>query len=510
MPAAWRTDQTSAVEFIKWASGASLVLALVQLLLGASPVILLLCLATEAVTFVPISIYGLRRTVGILYIGIWLSFSFGALLGKTILLQPINSNLFNPLLTFCIALAGGLAFAIPSSTAFFIKPLQRNALAPLHNPAMLSILAAMLATIGAAAFVITSLTPTQSIYHTVSVQFIQYFIYSIICEMASTILRSDRKRIISNFGIFLCLILFAFGVAGNSKSIILSIGAAYVLCHIAFGVRPNWKVILSGLLALAFLSEFLFPAIHITRVYRGRLDPVEMAGSTVQTVGNLLIGDKETLAQKDLLGTHVFTLNNDLYRNVYFGSQQVWLDRFTNIGVIDAVARRVDFDGPFLGPNFVLGQTLEFLPRQFNPGKETTFKTSGGDRITAAYGLANQNVVTYQTVPLPIQLYCASGFVFIFIIGIPLILIYILWINFICFNFTDNVWSVGLLVANGFIFYESTYEMLVFATARSFPTDLIIFTLLILAAASVDHGLKAAGGRRGAPRISAGAPSAGP
>jgi hypothetical protein len=290
----------------------------------------------------------------------------------------------------------------------------------------------------------------------------------------------------------LIFLFLYFGIAGNSKTSIIQVALGYLLCVFAFRVRLKWPVMVMGFLVLAFFSEYLFPAIHITRAYRDRLNPAQVAIATVQTMGSLLIGDPETLAVKDSLVAQGVGGDPDRYQNVYFGAQQVWLDRFTNTGFIDAVARRVDFNGPFLGPQFILQQTLGFLPGPLNPDKSIVHGVAGGDRVTQAFGLTNRDQTNFATVPLPMNLFVAAGFWFIFIIGVPLIFIFIVEINFFAFDFHQNIWSIVVIMTYGMLFCVSTYDIYIFAIARQIPTNLLVFALMIVAAKAIQTGVRRA------------------
>jgi len=181
------------------------------------------------------------------------------------------------------------------------------------------------------------------------------------------------------------------------------------------------------------------------------------------------------------------------YQNVYFGSQQIWLDRFTDIGFIDAVARRLDFNGPFLGPESVLDQTMNFLPQQLSPGKTTTFHVASGDKITKALGLSSNEQNTFVTVTFPLELFSAGGFWMILAVGVPVIFLMLVEINFLAFSFSRNVWSISLLLTYGMLFYANTYDMFIFSEVRQIPMNFAVSMGLILFA-----GLLRSGTRRGA------------
>jgi hypothetical protein len=285
--------------------------------------------------------------------------------------------------------------------------------------------------------------------------------------------------------------LVVLGMLGNSKTAILLPALIYVASVAAFRARIRWQTVLAAVLALAFLSEFLFPAVHIVRSERSRASPIEMGSLTLQAVWGLMTGDSETLAEKDNLG--LIQRSSDLYRNVYFGSQQVWLDRFTNTGYIDAVARRMNFDGPFLGIEPVVGNTFySVLPRVLNPSKYDSIQTAAGDGILQAYGLQTEHLVGYATVPLPIELFAAGGFWAIFLVGIPLVFLMVFDLNLFVFDFRENPWAVCFIIYYAMSFYAQTHDGFSLAGLRQMPFDFFVMTFGATFAAMLKRGFQAA------------------
>lgn len=487
-----RKERASAVRFIKWASGLSLVLGLFQLLLGCDPLILIACLASGFVIFVPIYLYGMEKTGGILYLFLWLAFFFISFFVKTVLLQSIDSNLFNPPLTFSVLLAGSIAFSVAGVGSYYFKIGHMNAVRPLTNPRIIHILGIIFFIIGIAGVILRIISPLNSTPSNISLFFIPYAQFGLVCELSSIIISSNRRRIFSLTGWFMIIILVSLGVAANSKTGILTAGAAFFISAWAFRAKIKWPIILASILALVFASEFLFPAVHIVRAQRERLNLAQMGMATLETTGALITGDDTALAEKDAL-TMIENASNDLYRNEYFGAPQVWLDRFTVVGYIDAIGRRVSFDGPFFGPAFVLGQTYNVLPRQLNPNKQIGKEFSPTDQILQALGMENKDSVSYGTVPMPIELFVSDGFIFIFLVGIPVIFLLVAEINGVSFQFSGNIWAVCMVLYYGFSFYVGNYFMYIFIVLREIPFNFLMFSGCGALATIVNQGLEKAG-----------------
>lgn len=499
MPPTARASRRSAIGITKWIIMASILLSLFQLMLGADPVILMLCLVTEAVCLAPVLIYGLDRTIGIFYLILWFAYSFSSLLIKTVILQPIDSNLFNPLLTFMIQLAGGVCFSTAAIIAYFFKPLHRNTLKPISNAGTLSVIGLLFYFIGAAGFFIQSYSAKHSLIGNIGILINPLIGYGIVCEISATIIRTKKSATFSITSILMLSGLLILGILGNTKSGVMLPGVIYLFCLGSFKARLRWQTIVMAAAALVIFSELLFPAIHIARGARERADPVEMAGLTLQAAAGLMTGDSQTLAERDALDVER-EASADAYRNVYFGSQQVWLDRFTNTGFIDAVARRLSFDGPFLGLNAVVWQSLtSVLPRQLNPNKYTSIRFESGDSVLHAYGLKNGDQGGAATVPLPAELFAADGFWAIFVVGLPLITIIVFEINFLVFDYSENPWAICFLIFYGMQFYAAAHDVLLFMAVRQIPFDYFEISLGMIAATFIKNGFNTAAGAKGAP-----------
>jgi hypothetical protein len=451
---------------------ASLSLGAFQLFLGASPLVVILSLASGLATILPCLVYGFGRTVGILYLLVWFQFSFGALLAKSILFQPLDSNLFQPVLSHLILLAGAVSFSIGALVAFSFGPLQRNLVRPELEPRKLTVLAAIFTALWVSAFFVEKLGANGA---AIAVFLRNYLFLAFICETVSTILRTGGRRTISRFGAVLATLAVGFSVAVNSKEGILDIGACYLLALLSLGRRPPMAVWASVVPAFALLTFVLTPAIHVVRGDRDRLGPFELIAATTSTAISIVERDSQTLAKIDRMRYQESAQSYNLYQSHYLGRSDVWYDRFILTGYIDAITRRVTYDGPFFGWNFVLSQTAEALPRQFLDTAKNRYYS--GAQITRSLGLTARDAAVFPTVPLPIELFVAGGFWAIFVIGIPTITIAVAAFNLFAFQFRGNVWAVFFLATYGFFFTVEMYLQYVFLVFRQLPTDAIVITV---------------------------------
>ncbi len=476
------TNRSRTIALIRMVLIASLVISGIQLLLGGNPGILALVFLSGAVCLWPVYLYGIDRTIGILYLMVWFTFSFGALAVKTILLQTIDSNLFSPLLTHLILLAGSAAFSLAAVAAYYVKPLQRDAIKVVLDPRYLSVIATLFLVFGMAGVFSMGMGKTMA---AIGVFLRPFLFYSFVCATSAILISSGGKKSFSILSVVDAILIIVLSVSFNSKAGILTVSLAYILCLFAFGVRPRFRTIAAISALGIFCSVALFPAIHIVRSQRERISGIELTTRTAEATMGLLIGDQEYVAQKDRLSTEIGHQGYNLYRNLYFGSQQVWLDRFMATGFVDALTRRVTYDGPFFGPSLILSQTLNVLPRQLNDQKGADTMFSGGAQITRLLGMSNRDAAVFPTVPLPIELFVAGGFPMIFIIGFPTIIACLIAINFLAYNYRYNVWSVCLIVNYGYFFSINTYILYVYLLFRQLPVDYMLISLSILAASTI-------------------------
>jgi hypothetical protein len=90
------------------------------------------------------------------------------------------------------------------------------------------------------------------------------------------------------------------------------------------------------------------------------------------------------------------------------------------------------------------------------------------------------------------EVFVAGGFPFIFIIIVPLIFIVMVQINFVAFDFYQNVWSIGLILTYGNVFYATSYAVYIFMIARQIPTNMLILSGLIVLATAIHTGVRRA------------------
>ncbi len=478
MALAARTDRS--LKLVSRLFAASLLLALLQAALGADISVTLICVVTGIVCLLPVYVYTPSRTVGVLFMMIWYVFSFGELLTKTILFQPVDSFLFSPLLTHLIMLVGAVAMSLGALAAYVITPFRGNALPPQLDPRKLTALAFVFAGFWLTSFALGFLGANGK---ALAIFFGGYHIAAFACATSAAIIRSKGAKSVSalslGFGMFICVA----SLAANSKAGLMAVGFAYFMCVLAFGARLRWRTMTVVGLALFLLSVSVYPAIHLVRGHRERQTALQTVEETLQTSVALLVRDPTAVDEVEAMDRQVDMLSYNSYRNFYLGRSNIWFDRFIATGYIDAITRRVSFDGPFLGMQFVLAQSFDWLPRQFLPDKENATRLSSGDRIMRAFGMSQAETSSQPTVPMPIETFVSGGF-FGIMLEIPVFAIFCLVLNIIVYDLKKNIWGVYLIIAYSYLTAVASYSLYLFIIARQLPADALLITIASVAANS--------------------------
>jgi hypothetical protein len=450
---------------------ASAAFGVFQIAIGAPPLLVMLTLVTAAVTLIPCLAYGLTRTVGIVFLLVWYQFAFGELMTKSLLLQPIDTFLFNPVLSHIVQLVGAVTLATGALAAFWIVPLRRNLIRPTLDPSMLRVLSVVFLGLFSLSFAADLAGPNG---RAIAVFLRNYMLTALVMEIAATIISSGGRRSLSRWGLVLTAVVCAMSLASNSKAGILAAGLCYLMTPLALGRAPSWKFLAATAPLVILLSVAVAPAIHLVRAERDKIGPVEVLEKTVATAAGILTSDKQTLDQVESMQRQQHELTHDYYRNRYLGQETVWYDRFILIGSVDAIARRLTIDGPFLGTDMLLGQLKDVLPRQLSGPKDPY---TSGTRITQMLGLTERDTALFTTVPMPIELFAAGGFLAMILIGIPSVAAACVGINLFASAFQNNVWSVYILVTYGYFLTVQNYLGYFFFSVRQLPADYIMITI---------------------------------
>ena len=451
--------------------------ALLQLSLGANPVIVAIAICTIAASWFIIQWRGIANGGAIIVFAFITNTITIAILLKTILFQRLDCNLYNPFFAFSVVLIG----TIEIITAFLIVdhiPL-RHILNPCYNPRKLEF-------IGFASFAIGSLGWLLNQWFSKRVldfatdnpgiggfAIFRYLLtMSIIALTASAVMRSGGRRTVSGRLIIIAAMVGVMAFIDNSKMGIILPIFGYFLTSFYFSKRVAVKrlaVVLFG--AVSFFS-FVGPFVQYFRVLDIQgLSLSEKIVLIEDTVSNYSMGD--LIAEARYWKTEVYS--HGYYD--YFGGDgrfQMLGGRVASIQQIDPVVASL-CSNPFFGWKLVSDAVGSVIPRVLYPNKDI-----GNDAytLTTSLGLQAPDEGIYPTVPLVAVSYAALGIPGLLVI--PFVTFFVLFILFkaIGWCLEKNVFGIFFLCMIFPFIHEGSLQQYVNIILRGIPTLLVILIVI--------------------------------
>jgi hypothetical protein len=456
------------------------VICLWQLVLGCSPLVLSISVLTGIVGLVPVRIYGFKHVIGGIFLFTAGLFSLNGLIIKSVYAQPIDSHLFQPLLSFTVALAGVSAFAAGATVAAPLALRFKGLLKNVVDPAQLRILALISLFIGLSSNAMVLALQEGLVANGIRF-FVSFTILGIICETAREILLSGGQRTISTLSLIAISLALALSLAANAKSGFVFIGAAYFITCISFsGMRSVLVRLVVSVLIFLFLEKYVFTAIHLARASRGEIDPIAVLDITLSYSWGLLINDINVLA--DVRAGMLEYIRSDplLYQIHYFTDDYVSIgaiDRFMLVPFIDAIIRDFSLNGPFLGVQNITDRFFDFLPVTLNYNKVYTDQS---DVIAWTLGLIPEESLGLVTITLPAELFIYGGLQAVMIIGSLVFCIAALILSLSAPSLNKNVFGIFLLVTIGGFLPTTLFLSTEVLLLRTLPTILLTSKVLVV------------------------------
>jgi len=373
-----------------------------QVALGANPLVVVLGLIACIAGLVGYQLAGAYQS------GAWLAFFFVlgnvivALVAKTVLLQPLDSNLYAPLESFGVLAVGSIALltavlvslAIPVGKPMFRSVADLRLLRSLSNSTF---------TLGGLFWFLNRLfqDPEGSGFGGVAV-FWNLLLMAVIARTAMVLRQTDGRRSVDARLVLILLICAVMGLIDNSKTEVALPFVAYFATSVFYRGGATGRQVASGTVGLVVLVAIIGPMIHTFRVFgiqempwRERVALIERGVSEAVATGDI------TRYQKLASGEFV-----EGYYN-YFGggSGQMLLGRYASVQQIDPVIaianRRGTVGGSVVWPTFA-----RLLPSFVYPNKPRDVE---GYRLVVQLGLIDPEGGKYPTVPLLAQSYGAYG-----------------------------------------------------------------------------------------------------
>ena len=248
-----------------------------HIMLGANFVVVAIAFTVVMLGIVPVNVTN-SRCIGALFILVVAFRYVGfAAIAKLMMMQPLDSNLDQPIEAFFAVLLGLAGYLI----AFFIssiKSIGKPLLKPVFMEKKLLIISILGALIGGVSWfgqivAINSMAAGADLTRTTTIYsfFTSFFLLAIIAATAQALTASNGRRSISAWCIVLLFAQLIFGFAANARMPILNGMLAYILTLIAFRGKIRWRYFILVCVLLSCIISFITPIMLYVRGFRGEL-----------------------------------------------------------------------------------------------------------------------------------------------------------------------------------------------------------------------------------------------
>ncbi|MCD2316817.1 hypothetical protein LQ954_11720 [Sphingomonas sp. IC-11] len=455
-----------------------MLLAVAQLLLGASFWILAVLLMISAAALVPLTRSSWRISDG-LYAIMTVYFGSGALVVKTLAGQPVHTNLHVPdssagylLLGFCsISIGYGVSHAVrrPARIAEQLRAVTS------HSPNLVRFAVPIFLAGALFLFLQTQFRPIAADggfepggfggFGT----FYPLLLLGAAMQAALVVLQPRQYRhraVLAGMAVVVLALTFADNTKRTLFDFLLIIGLVFIV----HGARPRWRWVLPMMGSAILLLALVMPAIQIVRT----MADVRSTGritATWQVIRNAGFDPLRLAAEADRIA-----LGHQLsWRESYIFPLAWNTERFTMIQPVDLVARGLEEHGT-MGAADLWRDPLETLLPGFLLDKSLA---NAPDRIAWHYGFRASGSIARPVVGLIASSLAAFGLLGVLLLPMLVTALTFVVLDLLGGRLTGNVWGAFLLSATTFLAEKEVSTTLSFF-CRSFPFLLLIAASLLL------------------------------
>jgi hypothetical protein len=412
--------------------------ALIQILIGANIIVLALALVCIACGLYGFSLFGVFNLGGwfcLVYMAGNVLIAFHA---KTVLLQPVNSNLRAPLDAFGVQAICCAALLLALIIAYWI-PVGRPLTPPITDLTTLKFVSTWCLIIGFGFHVVMMVLARAGDQDTSygGLNVFEHLMYlGIVARTALVMLRSDGKRMLDPVLIVALGAAVLSGVLSTGKSETSLPVACFVATVLFFkGKLPRRYVV--GLVIGVILFLATAPIILTFRYMGLRNMPLDREVSTLENMLPMLLDYRELAL---LAGKHARSKKSVPYD--YYGNHegQLILGRFSSIQQIDPVVDAVEEEGE-MGAGILIDGIRYNLPKALDPDKPTTI---GGLMIVKTLGIYTGGG-GFPTVPLAAVVFAAYEWLGIVFIPLGLFTAYLLMLKKLSWDLRGNIFTIFIL-----------------------------------------------------------------
>jgi hypothetical protein len=454
----------------------ALLAALLQMVLGADPLVVAVALCTAFVglfSFVVFGAYNLGSWVALFYV---LGNVLIALYGKTLFLQTLDSHLYAPMNSYFSVAVSSISLLIALLVIRHLSvgpPLFKS----VTDTRFLGFLSWACFFLGAFFWLLNSLfqDPEGNGFGGIAL-FRDLLFMAVIARTAMLLERSgDHQSYDNRLGLILAVSIF-MGLVDNSKTAaalpVFSYFATVLFYRRRLPVRQVAVLVIGGVLFVTVVA----PMVHALRLMGQQEMSFQQRIDFVASNAVTLFEGPQTLNRFQSMADSVF---GGGYYN-YFGESgagQMLLGRYTSIQQIDPVIAAVDLEGP-RGGAAIWPAFARLVPGFIYPDKP---RYGEGYNTLVHYGLINPVGGKFPTLPLAGQAYAAYGVVGLLFIPFLTFFGFFLCVKKLGWQLYRNIYAIFFFCDFVIVYVnQGNFGQYAGAILRNFPLFAIVFVVIIL------------------------------
>jgi hypothetical protein len=435
------------------------------------------------------------RIVGAYQSGAWLAFLFVlgnvtvALVAKTVLFQPLDSNLYAPVASFVVLAAGSAALLIALIISL-ILPVGKPVLRSIKDLRLLRFLSTSTFALGTVFWFLARLfqDPGGSGFGGITV-FWNLLLMSVIARAAMIIERTHGRRSVDTILVMILLACVVMGMIDNSKAEVALPIVAYFATSLFYNGGLTFRQCAAGTLGVLLMVTLIGPMIHAYRALGIHDMPWrERVGLMERSVKDALVHGDVQFYQEVVSEVATMDFGSGYYDYFGRGTGQMLLGRYASIQQIDPVIATVNRRG-FRGGSVIWPAFQRVTPTFLFPAKP---RDTEGFLLLVQLGISDPEGNKYPVVPLLAQSYAAYGATGVLVIPFFVFLCLLLAMKKLGWHLYRNVFAIFFFCVY-LVVYANQGEMNQYAEAvlRNFPLlaiSLWLITFLFRAWASAGKG----------------------
>lgn len=459
---------------------AALACAVIQLALGAGFAALVCCVASGAAGLLAFTVLGARN------VGAWIAlvYSLGSALiplySKSLLWQPIDSNLSEPSASFMLVAIGAwlLLFVLLLVRRL---PVGAPVFRPIGDPRTFAFLSWGCFALGTLAFLWNRWiadASTGEVFGGLAI-FRDILLMAVIARVALLLSQSEGAR---SFDLMLgCIITcgVVFGLLDNAKTLAALPVVSYFVAVFALRGSVSKRATLLLVVGAISFSALLAPFVHALRALGQQEMTLTERVDFVWNTASKLIGAPERFGELQKLASSQFAGG---YYN-YFGgggAGQMLLGRYAAVQQIDPVVaehvRKGDQGGEAVWPAFA-----RLLPSAFNQDKSAD--TGLEFSILVQYGLIDPGGGKFPTLPVVGQSLAAFGLPGVFGFSVLAFALMAIVLKKLGWNLGRNLFGIFVVCQFAVVYpAQASFGQYLAYALRFWPTLALVFVLLIWSA----------------------------